>query len=259
MTFPATAGNPKKRPKSRPQGRGRAVTWALTCLATGAAGCGGDGPRVIHGTGPVVREQRVYRPAERIEARGYTNLAIEALPLEPGSLPESSGGDTVVFLEGAQDLLAWVETSLSGDTLTISFREGVRLDPLPSIEVQTSYLVSLSSFGSGDIQLRGLTPASTRGESLELEFLGSADFHAEGEVSTVKIDQIGSGDLNLRGLHSRHVRYSSLGSGEAWLHASESVDASLKGSGDLHIHGSVPDERNSSSVLGSGKVFRVRD
>lgn len=265
MTFPATAEIPIRtgqRAHNRPLG---GPGWALTCLSAASvagwiASCGSGGPRVVHGTGPVVHEQRgPYRPTERIEIEGYTDLSIEVLPLQPGSLPESSGAGTVVFLEGAQDLLSWVDTSLSGDTLTISFRDGVRLNPVPSIEVHTSYLVQLTSRGSGDIRLSGLTPEATRGEALQLEFVGSADFQAEGEVGEVTVDHVGSGDLNMRFLHSREATYSGLGSGAAWIDASESVSASVLGSGDLHIHGAVSDERVATSKIGGGQVIRVRE
>ena len=223
------------------------------------AACGPDGPRVIHGTGTVDRELRDFLPLQRIQVEGYTDLAIEVLPMEPGQLAESSGPGTFVYLEGAEDLLPWVETDVSGDTLIISFREGVRLDPLPSIEVQVGYLVELTSYGSGEIRLTGLTPRSTRGEPLKLQFTGSADLHAQGEVDDLEIEQIGSGNLDLRGLKSRSADYSGLGSGEVWVYATESVNASVKGSGDLYVHGPVPDGSVDASVLGGAKVIRVHD
>ena len=222
-------------------------------------GCGPDGPRVIQGTGPVVREHREFLPLNSIEVKGCAELVIEVLPVEPDRLIESSGPGTFVYLEGAEDLLEWVETDLSGGTLTISFREGVRLDPLPSIEVQVGYLLEVASYGSGDIQLRGLTPRSTRGEALELTFAGSANLQAEGHVDELQIEQMGSGDLELRGLKSREASYSGLGSGEVWLYVTESLDATLAGSGDLFIHGPIPDGRIDTSVLGSAEVIRVRD
>lgn len=236
------------------------MTWLLAGLSLGATtGCGPDGPKVIHGTGPVIRQQREYRPADTIKVEGYTDLVIEVLPLGPGALPEDSGGPTVVYLEGAADLLDWVETDLSGDTLSISFRDGVRLDPLPSIEVHTSYLVELESLGSGEVRLSGLSPSSTHGEPLGLQFMGSADLQAEGTVGELRVEQIGSGDLDLRGLQCASTHYSGLGSGDVWVHVTESLSASLKGSGDLYLHGTVPDERVETSVLGGGKIIRVRE
>lgn len=231
---------------------------SLTCLLVGGlAGCGPDGPTVIRGSGAVVRDTRVYRPADSIEVEGHTDLVIEALPLGPGALPESSGAETTVYLEGAEDLLDWVETTLDGDTLTVRIRDNVRLDPLPSIEVQSSYLVKVTSQGGGDILIRNLTPHSTRRNPLELDFTGSADLQVEGAVNEVTIQKIGSGDLDLRGLKVEHATYSGLGSGDVRVFVSDSLNAALKGSGTVFVHGPVEDERITSSVFGSGSVERV--
>ncbi|MFT5735033.1 MAG: hypothetical protein ACJAZN_001978 [Planctomycetota bacterium] len=222
------------------------------------ASCDGNGPKVIQGSGPVVREQRTRRPIERIHVEGYVDLSIEILPSEKGSLPESNGPDTLIFLEGASDLLGWVETELEGDILRIRFRDGVRLDPLPSIEVQTGHLVELSTLGSGDVHLRHVQPLATRGAALALKVTGSGDIHADGALHALEIQHIGSGDLDLRKLISGTVTYSGLGSGDAALHVEETLTSSLNGSGDLTLYGPVPEERVTSSVLGSCELIRIR-
>ncbi|QDV07145.1 hypothetical protein Poly30_26640 [Planctomycetes bacterium Poly30] len=236
---------------------------ALSSLGGAALGgltaCPGGGPTVIRGSGPVVQEQRTFRPIERIELRGRVDLSVLVLPSEEGALLESTGPETVVFLEGASDLLSWVETTLDGTTLTLRFRDDVRLDPLPSIEVQTARLLGISSVGSGDVRLSGVTSFATRGSALSIAMTGSGDLAAEGAVDTLEVRHVGSGDLDLRHLRSRTASYSGLGSGDAWVHVKDSLRSRLTGTGDLYLLGDVPDERVDSETIGSAELRRERD
>lgn len=238
---------------------------ALVCGSLGGAAiggltsCPGDGHVVVAGTGPIVQEQREFRPIERVEVLGQVDLSIQVLPPAPGALPESTPPETMVFLEGASDLLHWVETTLDGDTLTLRFRDDVRLDPLPSIEVQTGRLVEVSTLGSGDVRLMGVVASATRGHPLEISALGSGDVHADGACELIEVSHFGSGDIDLRKLVGRVVSYSGMGSGDAWLQATDSLTSSLAGSGDVFLLGDAPDERVQSSTLGSGKLVRLRD
>lgn len=226
--------------------------------AVGLPGCGPDARPLVQGTGPVVQEQRPYRPIQRIHVKGGLSLMIRVLEPEPGALPESSGPETVVFLEGAQDLLSWVETTLDGDRLKLEIKDNARLDPLPSIEVQVGYLTDVVVIGSGDVDITDLTDRATRGEGFSLSVTGSAEVRASGAVGELDVSHVGSGTLDLRALVSQDADYSGVGSGEARLWASESFASSVQGSGSVFVHGTVSDERIQSSSIGSSELIRVR-
>ncbi len=154
-------------------------------------------------------------------------------------------------MEGANDLLRLVETKIVDDTLVIRFKDGVRLDPLPSIEVHTTHLVALESRGDGDLRLQGVVPSCTRGQVLELTLKGSGDVRGDGSLERLSIQHLGSGDVDLRALNAETIDYAGYGSGDARLCASEALESNTYGCGDLFIYGTVPDERMKVSPVGS--------
>ncbi len=126
--------------------------------------------------------------------------------------------------------------NLSGSG-NVSFKDGV-----------TASALKLKITGSGDISGRVETKA------LESSISGSGDMRLSGHAGNSTVSVVGSGDFNARNLLtvSSSVRVS--GSGDAYVNASDRVDASVVGSGDVHYSGAV--KTINSKKSGSGDISR---
>lgn len=122
----------------------------------------------------------------------------------------------------------------SGD---VFFKEGFRTQNLA---------VKLS--GSGDITGRVDVKA------LESSVVGSGDVTLTGRAETSSVRVSGSGDFSGKDLLTTSTTVKVVGSGDASVNASQQVDASVAGSGDIRYTGAA--KQISTSKAGSGDIHR---
>jgi len=128
-----------------------------------------------------------------------------------------------------------VTLSGSGD---VFFKEGLRA---PSLKLKLS--------GSGD--LTGKVEVKT----LESSIAGSGDITISGRAESSAVSVVGSGDFTGQNLVTTNTSVRVAGSGDARVNASNKIDASVVGSGDVHYTGGATNV--SSSKAGSGSVSRM--
>lgn len=136
-----------------------------------------------------------------------------------------------------------------------------------TIYVTAKDLNSISLSGSGDLRIENQFNTS----SLQLRLSGSGDFTGKVNVKTLEASVSGSGDFKIAGkadestvsiagsgdfegnnLITKTTAIRIAGSGDASIYASEKVDASVSGSGDVRYSGHP---KNVSKVVhGSGEV-----
>ncbi|MBV8389677.1 MAG: DUF2807 domain-containing protein [Mucilaginibacter sp.] len=133
----------------------------------------------------------------------------------------------------AKDLNA-ISVSGSGD---VYFKEGIRTNAL-----------RLRVSGSGDLYGR------VEVKTLESGVSGSGDVKISGRAENSAVNVSGSGDFEARGLVTVNTIVHVSGSGDASVNASNSVVASVSGSGDIRYTGGA--KSVSSSKSGSGDVSR---
>lgn len=108
----------------------------------------------------------------------------------------------------------------------------------------------LSMSGSGDARIE-----SMQAKRLAAVLAGSGDLIVRGgRVDEQAYKLSGSGDVRAGRLEGRQVIVSSAGSGDATVNATETLDATLMGSGDILYRGSP---RITQRVRGSGTVRRA--
>lgn len=132
----------------------------------------------------------------------------------------------------AKDLNA-INLTGSGD---VSFKEGF-----------TTNSLKLRISGSGD--MTGKIEVKT----LECSVSGSGDMRLTGRAGSNTVSMVGSGDYTARNLITASTAIRLTGSGDAYIHATEKVDAALHGSGDIHCSGSPKNVSKSKS--GSGDIY----
>jgi hypothetical protein len=120
----------------------------------------------------------------------------------------------------------------SGD---ISFKEGIKGGAL-------RFKIS----GSGDMV--GRVDART----IETSITGSGDVRLSGSAESTTVSVVGSGDYSARDLTTKSTAVRVSGSGDAYINASEKVDAAVNGSGDIHYSGGPKNVSKSKS--GSGDI-----
>ena len=227
----------------------RSLAFAVG-LAAVVTGCS-DGTVVIRGTGSIVQERRQLRHTDEIVLFGELDVVVRLVPASH----EATGGtaETVVWIEGASDLIDHVRTIPHGSSLHVDYRDGVRLDPLPTIEIQCSRIRVLSARGTGTVRISDLGIGLRPGESCEIEARGTLDIRASGEVETLVLRQMGAADLHFADVIAGTVDHGSIGNGDAWIHATDLVVTSIVGAGDLFVTGTATIEE---SIAGSGQVHR---
>jgi len=127
-----------------------------------------------------------------------------------------------------------INISGSGDAY---FKEGV-----------TTNSLKLRISGSGDMT------GSVEAKTLESSISGSGDMRLSGHADNSTVSIVGSGDFSARGLVTVNSSIRVTGSGDARVNASQRVDASVAGSGDIHYTGAA--KNVSSRKSGSGDISR---
>ena len=103
--------------------------------------------------------------------------------------------------------------------------------------------------GSGDLEASGLQL-----ENCSLKLAGSGDMELKGRTALLTVMSLGSGDVDGSGLTAVRVKVKDNGSGDVSVHAVDSLEATMAGSGDLHYSGNPTVLK--VSALGSGAVYR---
>ena len=167
-------------------------------------------------------------------------------------------GNTIE-LSGPRDKLADIETSVSGDTLTVrrparsgwsfNFSSGKDGKPPLTVRISAANLKLLRNGGSGDVELQQF-----HGGALTLISSGSGDVQASGDTGALTVTSSGSGDLDLRRLKAASLDIIASGSGD--VNASgvtNDLNVAVSGSGDIDITGIRAGQIN-ASVRGSGDI-----
>lgn len=226
------------------------VALPFGVAAAGLVGCG-EGRVVVRGTGDIVQEQRRIRPTDAVVVEGDIDLAIRLVPPVTWT---GSARDSVVWVEGARDLVDYVETVVVGSELLVRVRDDARLDPVPSIEIQSTGLRRVAAIGSGIVRIDGVGVGIDGDDAFTIEAVGSVGVYANGSVDALVLRQAGAADLHLENVEARVIDHSAAGSGDAWIYATEEVRTAVGGAADVHVYGPA---RIVPSVGGAGKVRRA--
>ena len=189
----------------------------------------------LHGSGVAASVERAVPAFSRVEVRGSADVVAHV------------GAATSLRLSGDDNLLPYVTTEVTGETLVISLQPGsYDFERDLVVELGTPRLESFAVSGSSDSELDGFD-----GGSLALAISGSGDVRASGRVDHVQVSITGSGDMRLEGLEARAGTVSIAGSGSVSVDARESLDVRITGSGDVRYSGRPV---LSQQVTGSGDV-----
>ncbi len=187
------------------------------------------------GSGTAVTVSRDLAPFDSILLRGSTDTRVTV------------GGPQSVRVTTDDNLVEFIRTDVRGGELEISRTQQMSPRIQPRVEVTVPSLEAFSIAGSGDVEIRGID-----GTSFDARISGSGGIAAAGRVERLDVSIQGSGDVNTRELFAEAVRVEIEGSGDADVHAAESIDIVIQGSGEVTYRGNPLDVRE--NISGSGDV-----
>lgn len=234
-------------------------------------------------TGPANPGGRVVGSETRSVSADARGIVLDG----PIDLTLRQGAVASLTVRGEQRLLANVSTNQDGDTLHIGttgmllhHRQPLQvvlvLPVLENLVVQGSGDSTINGFsgeritvqlnGSGNVKFNGRyqkVVAAVHGsgelemnggasDKVDVELVGSGELTVVGSCRELNVQQTGSGDLKAEHLNADVVALELRGSGDATVLARKSATVTLRGSGDVRVHGS-PGERTISKT-GSGDV-----
>jgi hypothetical protein len=212
----------------------------------------------VKGNGQVTQDVRAVGAFSEIRSKGAVDLVIR---------PASKEAVTVVADSNLQPIIT---TAVEGNALVIdskgSWSSKAKIQVI--VDVVNVSVVSLS--GSGDLTAAGLVAKAFsvsisgsgnarlenfQAESLNVSISGSGDFYAAGKAPAQSYRIAGSGDIRTDALEGANVSVNIAGSGDAKVWATQGLEASIAGSGDVRYKGTPTNVKK--RVAGSGSVSQM--
>jgi putative autotransporter adhesin-like protein len=188
------------------------------------------------GSGVPATQARDVAAFTSVELAGSNNVVIRA-----GEKPS-------VVVRADDNLLDRVTTEVQSGKLVIANTPGTLTTKSPmSVAVNVPTLSALTLTGSGNIVVNGIET-----ESLKVTLPGSGTLTASGTATRLDIAVSGSGMVQFTQLVANDVRAVVSGSGSIFVTATNSLDASVSGSGAILFAGNPQDV--TKSVTGTGAI-----
>ena len=196
--------------------------------------------------GPNVEDVRQLKNFERITLMGSLDVKY------------AQANNFSVKVNGPEDVVKKVETTVEGNMLTVRMKDGNRIIHFGSndsgnttVYVTSPDFLGISLMGSGDFLC--VKPLDT--DTLTIDLKGSGDIYFKDIIcDRVNVSLIGSGDVKVGNVKTQQAQLDLIGSGDIEMNFDNSgaVDAQVKGSGDITLKGTV--KHMNKQVRGSGDI-----
>lgn len=223
------------------------------------SGCREMFGRRIRGNGNITSQTRTLSGFDRIDIGGAAKLYVRQ--------------DSVysVRIEGDENLLAYYETDVEGNTLYLHEANGTNLRTTRGFKVYVSApnlkefrvsgacdLYSENQIQSSDKLFVHLSGASevqmdVKAPKIEAELSGAGTLKFKGEAKDFEVNGSGSTDVKCYELLTENTKVSISGAGDAEVSASVKLDVHVSGAGSVHYKGNPS---VSQSVSGAGSVTK---
>jgi len=207
------------------------VVFLSVCVAL-AAGCRWVG---VRGNGHIKTDDRTISAFTDIDAGGAFEI-------------EWQEGPPALRITTDQNLLSYVESDVSGDTLHLRTHD--QIWPTHGIKVV------ISSPTRADARIRGavkLTAKQLTGPKFALEASGASHVSLDGNIDELLADMTGASKLEASGLQTRGAEISTTGAGHAEVAAAQSLKVAITGAGKVTYSGNPKIEKH---ITGAGSIHR---
>ena len=187
--------------------------------------------------------------------RGNGRIKTEERPTTAFTTVDASGAFEIEWANGSpslrittdQNLLPYIESDVSGDTLRLRTREHIW--PTHGIKV----LISSSTRTGGN--MRGavkLTVTRLNGPIFALESKGASEVTLDGSIDRLLVDMTGASQLRADKLQAKTAEISTTGAGDADIAVSDTLKVVITGAGKVSYSGNPPTIKK--QITGAGSI-----
>lgn len=193
----------------------------------------------IEGSGVLKEESR--SPGE------FTKVSISG-----GLKAEIAGGaELSVVVSGDDNIVAVVETGVSGETLEVHPEPGVSFNESQPLIVRVTLpsLAGLEASGASRVAARGIN-----GRQVSLEASGASSICATGWADALEIDASGASRVHAGELASNQARVEASGASLIEVRADRAIEAEASGGSEVRVGGTA---RVQEKASGGSKITRL--
>jgi hypothetical protein len=192
---------------------------------------------VIHGSGVSASETRSVSGFTGVEIAGSADVTIDF------------GETESIVVETDDNLLPYLETKVSSGSLVINTKPNTDLNTDLGIRVHVTMikLEKARITGSGNMNITGI-----QADTMKFDLPGSGNITASGVADNVTLNLSGSGNIYCSEVQAGVATVQLNGSGNITVYASESLKATISGSGSVRYRGNPG--KLEQSVPGSGSI-----
>ena len=208
------------------------VVILATCAVL-AAGCELFG---IRGNGHIKTDERVVGAFADIDVRGAFTI-------------EWQTGAPTLRITTDENLLSYIESNVSGDTLHLRTREQIR--PTRGIKVIISSPTRAGARISGAVKLDA---TQLTGPRFALESRGASRVSLQGNIDELLVDMTGASELAASTLQTKTAEISTTGAGDADVAVAETLKVVITGAGEVKYSGNPATIQK--HISGAGSIRR---
>jgi Putative auto-transporter adhesin, head GIN domain len=197
-----------------------------------ASGCRWVG---IRGNGDIKTDDRTISAFTEIDVGGAFEI-------------EWQNGSPALRITTDENLLSYVESKVSGDTLHVRTQEHIW--PTHGIKVVISSQTRTGARIRGAVKL---TAKQLTGPKFALEASGASHVSLDGNIDELLADMTGASELDASGLHTKTAEISTTGAGDAEVAVAQTLKVAITGAGKVSYSGNPTIEKH---ITGAGSVHR---
>ncbi len=172
--------------------------------------------------------------------RGNGHIKTDERPVSAFANIDMSGAFTIEWQSGTpslrittdENLLSYIDSNVSGETLHLRTREQIR--PTHGVRVVLSSPTRVGARTSGAVKLDAKQLSGAR---FALESRGASRVSLEGNIDELLVDMTGASELAARSLQTKTSEISTTGAADAEIAVAETLKVAITGAGKITYSG----------------------
>jgi hypothetical protein len=188
----------------------------------------------VRGNGHIKTDERPVSAFANIDARGAFTI-------------EWQNGPPSLHITTDENLLRYIDSDVSGDTLHLRTREQIR--PSHGVQVVISSPTRTGARISGAVKLAA---KQLSGPRFALESRGASRVSLDGHIDELLADMTGASELTASGLQTKTAEISTTGAADAEIAVAEKLKVAITGAGKVRYSGNPPTIEK--HITGAGSI-----
>lgn len=188
----------------------------------------------IKGSGTSKTEQRNVTGFREVEAGGAVNLEVDA------------GKEFSLTVQGDDNLLQYIKTEVSGNTLKIHSEGKISPTAKLNIKISMPALEGLDVSGASDAKIMNV-----KADLLELKASGASEITVNGEANELKAEASGASEIDAENLRTESANVGASGASSAIVSANDSLDVEASGASKIYYTGEPKNVKQNASGASS--------